>query len=58
MDKSTTGQNTLIQSSDREEADDIVSEHVATDHQIADIMPKALGTEKFTSFRGRIGITK
>jgi len=30
---------------DREEADDIASEHVATDHQIADIMTKALGTE-------------
>jgi len=43
---------------DRKEADDIASEHVATDHQITDIMTKALGTEKFTSFQRRIGITK
>jgi len=31
-------------------ASDIASEHIVTDYQIADIMTKALGTEKFILF--------
>jgi len=35
---------------DREEAEDIVGEHVATEDQMADIMTKSLGIEKFSGF--------
>ena len=41
---------------DREEAGDIVGEHVATEDQMADIMTKSLGIEKFSGFRERIGV--
>ena len=43
---------------DCEEAGDIVGEHVATDDQLADIMMKSLGIEKFSGFRERIGVKK
>ena len=41
---------------DREEAGDIVGEHVATEDQLADVMTKSLGMEKFSGFRERIGV--
>jgi len=41
---------------DCQEAGDIVGEHVATDNQLADIMTKSLGMEKFSGFRERIGV--
>jgi len=34
----------------REEAGDIVGEHVATEDQLADVMTKSLGMEKFSGF--------
>ena len=41
---------------DREAMGDIKSEHVLTEHQVANIMTKSLGKEKFLLFRGKIGV--
>jgi len=41
---------------DCEEAGDIAREHVATDDQLADIMTKSLGMEKFSGFQERIRV--
>ena len=40
----------------REMMGDIKSEHVSMKHQVADIMTKSLGKEKFLLFRGKIGV--
>jgi len=36
--------------------EDIKSEHVSMEHQVADIMMKSLGKEKFLLFQGKIGV--
>ena len=41
---------------DREEAGDISGVHVATEDQMANIMTKSLGAEKFALFREMIGV--
>jgi len=41
---------------DRKATGDIKGEHVSTEHQIADIMTKSLGSEKFLSFQTKIGV--
>ena len=41
---------------DCEEAGDISGVHVATEDQMADIMTKSLGPEKFALFREMIGV--
>jgi len=40
----------------REAARDIKSKHVATEDQLADVMTKSLGSEKYLSFREKIGV--
>ena len=41
---------------DREATGDIKSEHVPTEYQIADVMTKSLGSEKFLSFQTKLGV--
>jgi len=41
---------------DREAAGDIKSEHVATEDQLANVMTKSLESEKYLSFREKIGV--
>jgi len=40
----------------QEAAGDIKSEHVVTKDQLADVMTKSLGSEKYLSFREKIGV--
>ena len=41
---------------DHKEARDIVGEHVAIEDQLAYVMTKSLGMEKFSGFQERIGV--
>ena len=41
---------------DREEAGDVTGIHVTTENQLADMMTKSLGGEKFMFFRAKIGV--
>ena len=41
---------------DQEAVGDIKSEHVVTEDQLADVMTKSLESEKYLSFREKIGV--